>query len=261
MEKRDLRLTFGEDAEKYEAFRPTYPHTLFSAILSYAPMNEEKRALEIGIGTGQATPPILETGCRVEAVELSPTMAEYVRKKFAGNSRFSVSLSSFEAYEGEEESFDLIYAATSFHWIPESVGYPKAFHLLKKGGALALFWNRPYAARESDPLHREIQKLYAKYRPDSRKLQEEYEAERYRKFQENMKRYGFTDTEFHLFHRTREFTADAYISLLDTYSDHRAMDPDRKRDFYKEMQNVILKHGNCMRVYDTMDLYLGRKPA
>ena len=134
MEKRDLRLTFGEDVKNYEALRPTYPDTLFSAILAYEPMNAEKCALEMGIGTGQATLPILKTGCRVEAVELSSSMAEYVEKKFSGNSRFSVSVSSFEAYEKEEESFDLIYAATAFHWIPEAEGYPKAFRLLKKGG-------------------------------------------------------------------------------------------------------------------------------
>ena len=65
--KKDLRLTFGEDVKNYEALRPTYPDTLFSAILAYEPMNAEKCALEMGIGTGQATLPILKTGCRVEA--------------------------------------------------------------------------------------------------------------------------------------------------------------------------------------------------
>lgn len=260
MEKRDLRLTFGEDVKNYEALRPTYPDTLFSAILAYEPMNAEKCALEIGIGTGQATLPILKTGCRVEAVELSSSMAEYVEKKFSGNSRFSVSVSSFEAYEKEEESFDLIYAATAFHWIPEAEGYPKAFRLLKKGGALALFWNRPYAARESDPLHREIQKIYRKYRPDSAKFREEYEAKRYQRLQETMERYGFVDTEFHLFHRIREFTADAYLALLNTYSDHRAMEPEIRKAFCGEMHRAISEYGNCMRVYDSIDLYLGRKP-
>ncbi len=258
--KKDLRLTFGEDVGNYEALRPSYPGNLFSAVLAYRPLDAEKNALEIGIGTGQASAPFLQTGCSLEAVELSPSMAERVCEKFSGFPNFSLHISSFEEYEGAEKSFDLIYAATAFHWIPEAEGYPKAFRLLKKGGALALFWNRPYAARESDPLHREIQKIYRKYRPDSAKFREEYEAKRYQRLQETMERYGFVDTEFHLFHRIREFTADAYLALLDTYSDHRAMEPDVKKAFYKDIFRAISEYGNCMHVYDSIDLYLGRKP-
>ena len=51
----DKRFTFNEDVENYEKWRPTYCEELFEDIMTYSQIGQGKKALEIGIGTGQAT--------------------------------------------------------------------------------------------------------------------------------------------------------------------------------------------------------------
>ncbi len=53
----DLRLTFNMDAPTYDRFRPTYTNELFDDVIRFSSLDRNKRALEIGIGTGQATLP------------------------------------------------------------------------------------------------------------------------------------------------------------------------------------------------------------
>ncbi|HHT97741.1 MAG TPA: SAM-dependent methyltransferase, partial [Clostridiales bacterium] len=65
----DKRLAFDEDAKNYDTFRPTYCKELFDNIINYTILDKTKYAIEIGIGTGQATKPILETGCYLTAIE------------------------------------------------------------------------------------------------------------------------------------------------------------------------------------------------
>lgn len=78
----ELKLTFNEDAANYDRWRPTYVPELFREIVEYSGLDETKEALEIGIGTGQATLPILQTGCRVTAAEIGQNLAAYAKSKF-----------------------------------------------------------------------------------------------------------------------------------------------------------------------------------
>jgi trans-aconitate methyltransferase len=37
-------------------------------------------------------------------------------------------------------SFELVVAATSFHWVDQRVGMTKLVHCLKRGGWVAMWW-------------------------------------------------------------------------------------------------------------------------
>lgn len=60
-------------------------------------------------------------------------------------------------------SYDLVYSASAFHWVPEEVGYPKVFDMLKPGGVFARFANHPYRDKGNAALSNAIDELYAKY--------------------------------------------------------------------------------------------------
>lgn len=254
----DKQLTFNEDVINYEKWRPTYCKELFDDIIKYSRLAENKKALEVGIGTGQATTPFLMTGCSLTAVELGGNLADYTKEKFKQYKNFNVCNISFEDFNCEDSSIDLLYSATAFHWIPDKIGYSKAFKLLKSGGTLALFWNKPFVAREDDPLHQKIQSVYQKYRPLSNKVIEN-DTLRYAKISKTIKNFGFKDLEVKLYHGMRKFNASDYISLLNTYSDHRAMPEFTKQLFESEIEYAIMEYGNVLNVYDTIDLYLARK--
>ncbi|MDS0527738.1 methyltransferase domain-containing protein [Clostridium sp. SHJSY1] len=252
----DIRLTFNEDAKNYDKWRPTYCKELFNDIIEYSNLNENKKAIEVGIGTGQATRPFLKTGCEVMAIELGQNLVEYSQEKFKEYKNLRIYNTSFEDYNGDENSIALLYSATAFHWIPEEIGYKKVLKLLKNHGTLALFWNRP--SLKDDLLNKKIQSIYQKYMP-SNTVKVENDLERYKKVSETIKSYGFKDVQVKLYKQTRNFNASDYISLLNTYSDHRSMILSIKEVFFKEIESAVLKNGSSITINNTIDLYLARK--
>ena len=116
----------------------TYMAEIYDEIFKYAPLNAESRALEVGIGFGQATAPILATGASVTALEPNEDVANVCKEIFAENKNLTVMTEKFEDFTAENESFDLVYSASAFHEVKQDIGYTKAYALLKKGGVLIL---------------------------------------------------------------------------------------------------------------------------
>ncbi|MCI8351744.1 MAG: class I SAM-dependent methyltransferase [Oscillospiraceae bacterium] len=250
--------TFNTVAGLYERMRPGYVPELYDDVFRYLPIGEGSRALEIGIGGGQATFPVLQTGCSVTAVEYGEQLAQLCREKFREFPGFSAVTARFEDFEGEPDSYDLIYSASAFHWIPEEIGYPKVLSLLKKGGAFARFANHPYQDKGRPGLTEAIQRAYAVYMPGSHAPME-WTRECAQERADLAARYGFVETECHLYHRTRTFTAQEYTQLLGTYSDHIALGEEVCKRFFAEIEEAINSFGGEITLYDTIDLQLARK--
>ncbi len=253
-----LEITFNEDALNYDRIRPAYPAQLFSDIFAYAAVDETKAVLEIGIGTGQATAPFLQQGCGMTAIELGDKLADFSREKFAGYPNIQIIQSDFMQYALPENSYDLVFSATAFHWLPREQRCKKVYGLLKSGGAVALFWNHPFTSRADDRTNVASKQVYNRYRPCDRAIPEfsEKDCETYiSELREN----GFTDIQSKLYRRVRSLATEDYIRLLNTYSDHRMLPSQIKTDFEQDMRRAIGGVGGYIRIYDTIDLYLARK--
>lgn len=260
----DLRKSFDSEVTNYDKWRPRYCTGLFNDIIEHSKLNPKSQCLEIGCGTGQATEPILKTGSSLLALELGSNFTEFTRNKFIQYKNFQIENADFEKYELENNKYDLVFSGTAFHWISEEIGYPKVYHTLKSGGTLALFWNKPGPKSFEDPLHLKMQEVYAKYR-NSEEMQKakgerENPQERYAKMITTMKEYGFVKAECRLYKQVREFTADEYIGLLRTYSDNISLHEPVKTQFFTEMRNVIYDFDNRIKIYDTIELYLAKRP-
>lgn len=251
-----LNLIFDRSAEVYDHVRPRYVKALFEDVAAYA--GAGRRALEIGAGTGQATESFLALGYDVTALEPGADMAAILRRKFGENPRFRVLEALFQDYEGAGD-FDLIYAATSFHWVPEEIGYPRAFSLLRPGGALALFWNHPAPARECAEMDEEIQVAYARHTSWPKPRPFGTEALSRRKLV--LAQYGFRDVEARLYESRRRLSAEEHGHLLDTYSDHLALAPEVRSALKADIARTINAHGGTIALSDTIDLYLARRPC
>jgi len=74
--------------------------------------------------------------------------------------RAEIYVATFEEWEGEPGAFELVYAATAWHWIDPAIRYRKAHVLLRPGGHLA-FWSAQHAFPAGfDPFFAEIQEVY-----------------------------------------------------------------------------------------------------
>ena len=197
-------------------------------------------------------------------------MSEFLLEKFKDYGNFSVITSTFEDVSLDDTDYDLIYAASSFHWVDAEIGCPKVFGLLKKGGVFALFRNNPVPAI-GEELYEDLQTVYEKYyysyyvtkeRP-SKKSRDDFmkPSEIRRRFGfDCLERYGFCDVTMKLYDSTRTYSADEYLELLDTFSDHKSLPVDHRKALYEGVKEVILKHGGYHKVDYVFQLYMGRKP-
>ncbi|MDR0490614.1 MAG: class I SAM-dependent methyltransferase [Oscillospiraceae bacterium] len=164
----DQRLTFNADLENYEKWRTNYCGELFSKIIEYSGIGSGKLAVEVGCGTGKSTEPVLKTGGSVIGVEFGENLALYVKDKFAIYNNFQVKNMKFEDFTCAGGSVDLVYSGSAFHWIPEEIGYKRAFDMLRPGGTLALFWSFPAPDTEKYGLKEKLQSVYDRYDPNER---------------------------------------------------------------------------------------------
>lgn len=237
--REQLGRTFESVADEYHLARPSYPNELFDDLVALADLHPGQRLLEIGCATGKATRPMLERGFSVVCVEPGGNLGERARRNLAGFP-VEVQLAAFEEWRGQPESFDLVYAATAWHWLDPEIRYRKARELLRPGGHLA-FWSALHAFPEGfDPLFTEIQAVYDSIGessggtwpplppeaiPDERG---EIEASGY---------FGPVQVRRYLWEAS--YTAEEYIALLDTFSGHIAMDPDKRVHLYREIRRRI----------------------
>ena len=258
-----LEWTFDTVASTYEKLRPGYVSRLYETIFNYIPIDEKSNVLEIGSGGGQATAPMLTTGCQLTAVEYGEHFSELLKEKFKEFPRFSVITGKFENTPLEENGFDLVFSASAFHWVPEEIGYNKVRSILKSGGAFARFANHPYTDKGNPQLSAEIDEIYDEYyykfHSKKREAITEYTQAQAKDLAWIAEKYGFTDIQYALFHRERVFSAKEYTELLGTYSDHIAIEEAIRIEFFSKIEEAINKHGGTITIYDTIDLQLARK--
>ncbi|WP_033165385.1 class I SAM-dependent methyltransferase [Clostridium sp. KNHs205] len=253
----DFRTIFEQVPEQFDKWRPRYCDELFTDLIEYANLDSNSEVLEVGPGTGQATEPILKTGCSYKGIELGESFSEIMKDKYNSYKNFNIINADFETYPFESEQFDLVYSAAAFQWIPERIGYPKAFDILKGGGAFAMFMMRPDirpgGGYTDEPLFSQIQEVYAKYfRPETEyKCSLDYDAR---------DQYGFVNLERREYLKTREYNADDYVSLIGTHCDHITLKEPDKKYFYEGIRKVILDAGDKITLYDKITMYLAKKP-
>ncbi|MCD9874729.1 class I SAM-dependent methyltransferase [Streptomyces guryensis] len=151
---------FNEVAELYDRVRPGYPDELFADLVAITGMGERSSVLEVGCGSGQATPSLAALGCSVTAVEAGADMAALARRRVASFPNVEVETSRFEEWDDRGRRFDALVAASSWHWVDPSVGWRRAHEVVSPGGWMALLGHvvvrrpgEPEVYAESADLH------------------------------------------------------------------------------------------------------------
>jgi SAM-dependent methyltransferase len=249
---RERRLTFGEVAEQYDRSRPSYPAELVDDVLEVAQVGPSERVLEVGAGTGKATILFAERGLSVLALEPSADMAAVARRNCAQYPGVRIEQSDFEHWRPDGVSFPLVFSAQAWHWVAPDVRYSRARQALHERGAVAAFWNRPDwgESRLRDALGAAYRAAAPELAPDGPmhptqssppalwgSWKREIDAAR-----------DFEQPEIRSYRWTREYSTEAYVSLLETHSDHRLLEPDRRASLLAAVAAVIDEHGGTLRL-------------
>ncbi|MER0444368.1 methyltransferase domain-containing protein [Streptomyces sp. Edi4] len=129
---------FNAVPELYDRVRPGYADELFADLVALAAMNERSSVLEVGCGTGQATRSLAALGYSVTAIEPGAAMAALARQRMASFRTVEVETSTFEEWNDRGRRFDVLVAASSWHWVDPSIGWQRAHDALRPGGWMAL---------------------------------------------------------------------------------------------------------------------------
>lgn len=156
---------FNEVPDLYDRMRPTYPDELFVDLGAIAGMDAQSKVLEVGCGTGQATRSLAELGYPVLAVEAGERMAALARERLSGYPNVKVETSTFEDWEDRGRRFDVVVAASSWHWVDPTIGWRRAHDVLNRGGWMALVGNVVIRRPDEPEVYALTADLHDRYSP------------------------------------------------------------------------------------------------
>ncbi|WP_422769817.1 class I SAM-dependent methyltransferase [Plantactinospora sp. WMMC1484] len=162
---RELGRVFNEVPELYDRVRPGYPDELFADLVAVTGVAETSSVLEVGCGTGQATRSLAALGCAVTAVEPGAELAALARRRLADRPNVTVETSSFEDWADRGRRFDLLVAASAWHWVDPSIGWRRAYEIIRPGGWTALL-GHVVVRRPGEPeVYAETADLHQRFSP------------------------------------------------------------------------------------------------
>lgn len=257
-----LRETFDRASALYQRARPEYPDELFDHLVAVTGLAVGDRLLEVGSGTGKATLPLARRGFRITCIELGEQLAAAGRRNLAPFAHVEVVQSSFETWIPDEDGqFDLVLAATAWHWIDPTLRYRKAWDALRAGGCLA-FWSATHVfPDDGDPFFLEIQNVYdeiGEALPPGTAWPRPGELEEHRA--EIAASGRFTVVDVRHFDWETVHDADSYIDLLDTFSGHIAMEDSKRRHLYGAIRRRLsARHDGRLRRHWGAVLHIARR--
>lgn len=236
-----LATTFDSAAELYERARPHYPQQLFADLAASAGLGARTRVLEIGPGTGQATRGLLQRGWSVVALEPGRELAAVARRVIAGRGDVDVIESPFERWDaGGREAFDLVFAATSWHWLDPQVAYRKTAELLRPGGHLAIVATEHVSPPDGDDFFRTVERAYEEVGMSDGKGGPKPPEQIPAPDAGAMETSGFfAQPIVHRYVWSQEYTAEQYLAVLSTYSNHIAASPQQRETLFARIRDLI----------------------
>lgn len=250
-------MFFEESAEDYHRLRPGYPAALFSDLSRLTGLGTGTEAVEVGSGTGLATEGLLRLNWRVTCVEPAAQMAAIARATLGD--AFTLVPLAFEDWEAPGDSADVVFAATSWMWVRQEIGFPKAAALLRDDGFLALSW-QTLVSLGPDGIQERLESVYEALAPQMKAVffnqQTVHDG-----WPERVAASGyFTAPETLAYPFARSFDARSFVAATFTYGMHGELDPGQRARLAEGLVAAIdAEYGGRVERYEQAYLYLARR--
>ncbi|MBA3332288.1 MAG: class I SAM-dependent methyltransferase [Actinobacteria bacterium] len=238
--RRLLRATFDDVADEYGLVRPAYPVELFGDLVDLAGLPARGRLIEIGCGTGEATRPLAERGFEITCIELGFNVAQVARRQLEPFANVKVVNAAFEEWEPECGGFDAVVAFAAFHWIDPEVRLSKPARLLCDGGALAVTDWQDTLPEDGDGFFIEVEEDYAAVVPEwgtEPPRRPDCIADRVKDHIEASGLFQPVRARRYLWEVV--YTADDYVSFLNTRSSYRLLDGSNRLELFRRIRQRI----------------------
>jgi SAM-dependent methyltransferase len=215
-----LGSSFGTVADEYNRLRPGPSAEALDWLLPDGAAD----VLEIGAGTGVLTRLLEQRVAHVTAVEPDDRMRAVLASRNAG---VDVLAGQAEEIPAPTCSYDVVIAASAWHWVDEERAVPEVARVLRPSGRLSLVWSGPDRSVDW------VRSLWAGGIIFSPEEQADVDARRRRRHAVHVDIGGqspFLEPEAALFRWSRLMTKRDLVALATTYSAVITMEEeDRER--------------------------------
>ena len=232
---------------------------MFDDLADLAGLRPGARVLEIGAGTGQATLPLAERKFQITAIELGPKLAAVARRKLARFPNVAIAVAAFETWPSPPEPFDAVVSATAFHWLDPAVRVTKAAKALRPGGVLATIATHHIDGGDVQ-FFIDVQDCYRRWFPGSVGIRLPTAADIVMDSGELERSQLFEPATFRRYEWEQPYSAQEYVDLLSTYSDHRALEATKRRHLLDCISRLIAeRYGGRIRKRYLNELRIARR--
>lgn len=155
---------WGRTSLDYAKYRDIYPQAFYQKILASGLCQSGQSVLDLGTGTGILPRNLYHSGANFTGTDISQNQIEQA-KRLAQEKGMEINFlcRSTESLDFPDNTFDTITACQCFFYFDHAILAPKAFHMLKPNGKLAVFYMAwlPY----EDKIAGESEALILKYNP------------------------------------------------------------------------------------------------
>lgn len=264
IDRTEGRRLFGNRQQNYAAGRPEYPDWIYDRLVGTGVFAGPAATLEIGAGSGLASRRLMELGAAPLVMNepdpgFTPTL-QTLADRHGGPC--AVATEPFETLDLTPGCFDLVAAATAFHWLAPVPALRRIHRLLRPGGTVALWWNVFQAAGISDPFHDASARLLASLArsPSDSPGAIPFALDRRARFAELLTA-GFVDLRYEQSVWPLRLNADGVVALYRTFAAIGRLPEVRRRALLSQLRDLARRSfGGRVRRNMTTCLYLARRP-
>lgn len=230
--------TFDEVAQLYDKARPSYPSKLIEDVIELSALENSAKILEIGTGTGKATIPFANKGYTIHCLEPGKNLAAIAVENLQSYPKVAIETVTFEDWELQAATFDLVISGQAIHWVPSEIAYPKIAKALKKTGSIAFFWNM--SPNHEGEMFRQIDEAYKTYAKSSLRPVEEQRREREN---ELLQSGYFKNLVVKQYPWSMRYSTQEYLDLLNTQSDYQILPQANQENLSHAIAEILNARG------------------
>lgn len=138
-----VRNKFSQLVDAYTKYRRDYPDSVYDLIYSFC-SNTDAQVLDVGCGTGIVTKRLASHFKHVTGTDKEEGMLAVARSTNSGSAGAEMSITflntAVETMPFDAGIFDLVTAASAYHWFDYSAAGKEIHRVLKPNGKLCVFW-------------------------------------------------------------------------------------------------------------------------